>query len=59
VEDGIDVGEGIDVAGGAGVVPGMRAEVCVGSGVCAIWGVQVWLFQVWVVKFGRSGRGVV
>jgi hypothetical protein len=42
VEDGIDAGDGIEVAG---VVTGMRAEVCVGSGGCTIWGVQVWAFR--------------
>jgi hypothetical protein len=54
VEDGIDSGDGIDVAGRSGDVTGMWAGVCVGPGVCTIWGVQVWVF-----KFGWSGLGIV
>jgi hypothetical protein len=53
VEDEIDVCDRMDVAGGAGVVTGMRAGVCVGSGFYAIWGIQVW-----VLKFGCSSLSV-
>jgi hypothetical protein len=59
VEDGIDVSNGMDVAGGAGGVTGVRAGVCVDSGVCAIWDVPVWVFKVWGIKLGHSGRVVV
>jgi hypothetical protein len=42
VEGGIEVGDGMDGAVGAGVVTGMRAGVCVGSGICSSLSVQVW-----------------
>jgi hypothetical protein len=38
VEDGIDVGGAVNVGGGAVLVSGLSAEVCVGAGVCASWG---------------------
>jgi hypothetical protein len=39
VEDGIDVGVGVNVGGGAVFVTGLRAEICTGAGVCESRGV--------------------
>jgi hypothetical protein len=53
----------LDVRDGAGVVTGVRVEICAGDGGCASWGgVQVgfasWGGQVRVFKLGCSSRGV-
>jgi hypothetical protein len=40
-EDGIDVGVGVNLGGGAVLVSGLRAEMCTGAGVCASWDVHV------------------